>query len=127
MFPLIAIGGVIGAVMSIAKGAAWVADQLDSGKSTTSVGGKGDGKPVTDAKASPFAATLAAQTAGQTMPSSAIPAVSPALIPQTHGADYDMLARMKAGVIAYANVGQHHSNHPKSSSATSDDNPVTRA
>src|SRR5690242_9701084 len=99
MFPLIAIGGVIGAVMSIAKGASWVADQLDSSPSG-SVGGKSDVTAQADAKASSFDAALAAQTAGQALPASvpvadSVPVASqvaaPAMISQLHGTDYDSL------------------------------------
>ena len=114
MLPLIAIAGVIGAVMSVAKGAGWVADQVDSTKGGASVGGKGGAKAQIDAKASPFAEALAAQVAGQSVPASA--AVTPMAInmPPLHGTDYDALARMKAGFTAYNHVGAHHDNHPKS-------------
>ena len=39
MFP-IAIGGVIGAVVSAVQGADWLSDKLDSSKGAGSVGGK---------------------------------------------------------------------------------------
>ena len=75
MLPLIAIAGVIGAVMSVAKGAAWASDQVDLTKGAASVGGKGGTKTQIDAKSAPFADALAAQVAGQTMPAS--PAATP--------------------------------------------------
>ena len=78
MLPLLAIGGVIGAVMSIAKGGSWVADQV-SDKGAASAGGKTGPKPLTEAQASSFAATLAAQNAGQTLPASAASPSSPAV------------------------------------------------
>ena len=71
MLPLLVIGGVIGAVMSAAKGASWLSDQLDSTKTTASAGGKPATTPATAAKMSQFAATLAAQVAGQSVPVSA--------------------------------------------------------
>jgi hypothetical protein len=30
------------------------------------------------------------------------------MIPQLHAADYDTLARMKAGAVAYSHIGEHH-------------------
>src|SRR5689334_17219455 len=117
MFPLVAIGGVIGAVMSIAKGASWLADQLDSTKGATSVGGKAEAKPTADAKASQFEAALAAQVAGQKAPVSSVPAAN---VPLTHGTDYDSLARMKVGMLAYTHVGEHRSAHAKQPSASGD-------
>ncbi len=113
MLPLIALAGVIGAVMSVAKGAAWASDQLDSTRGAASVGGKGGAKAQIEAKSAPFADALAAQVAGQSMPAS--PAATPMLInmPPPHGTDYDALARMKAGFAAYNHVGAHHGGHPK--------------
>jgi hypothetical protein len=98
MLPLIAIAGVIGAVMSVAKGAAWASDQVDSTKGAASVGGKGGSKAQIDAKSATFADALAAQVAGQT---------------PSQGTDYDAMARMKAGFAAYNHVGAHHGGHPK--------------
>ncbi len=125
MFPLVAIGGVIGAAISIAKGASWVAEQLDSTQTSGSAGGKGEAK----AAAPSFATALAAQVAGQSVPPAATSAAtSTTMIPQSHTADYDALARMKAGVLAYSHVGQHHGNHhPKSSPAAGEDSSVTRS
>jgi hypothetical protein len=113
MLPLIALAGVIGAVMSVAKGAAWASDQVDSTKGAASVGGKGGTGTQIDAKSAPFADALAAQVAGQSMPAS--PAVTPMPInmPPPSGTDYDALARMKAGFAAYNHIGAHHGDHPK--------------
>ena len=108
MFPLIAIGGVIGAVMSAAKGASWLSDQLsDTGAATA--GGKSSPTKLTEAQASSFAATLAAQTAGQSMPISttnAAPATMASV--QATGPDENAAARAKAGVLAYSHIGEHH-------------------
>ncbi|HEY7579127.1 MAG TPA: hypothetical protein VH855_16170 [Acetobacteraceae bacterium] len=108
MFPLVAIGGAIGAVMSIAKGASWLTDQI-SDKGAASAGGKAGPKALTEAQASAFAATLAAQTAGQTMPASpASPASAAAVTQQVTGPDENTAARAKAGVLAYSHIGAHH-------------------
>ena len=109
MLPLLAIGGVIGAVMSIAKGGSWVADQV-SDKGAASAGGKTGPKPLTEAQASSFAATLAAQNAGQTLPASAASPSSPAVsvAAQVTGLDENAAARVKAGVLAYSQIGEHH-------------------
>jgi hypothetical protein len=114
MLPLVAIGGVVGAVMSIAKGASWLADQV-SDKGAASAGGKTGPKPLTEAEASAFAATLAAQGAGQTLPTGTAipstvvsPATSVAVAPQMFGPDENAAARAKAGVLAYSHIGEHH-------------------
>jgi hypothetical protein len=108
MFPLVAIGGAIGAVMSIAKGASWLSDQI-SDKGAASAGGKAGPKPLTEAQASAFAATLAAQTAGQTVPASpASPPPAVSAMPQVTGPDENAAARAKAGVLAYSHIGEHH-------------------
>jgi hypothetical protein len=127
MFPLVAIGGVIGAIVSVAKGASWLSDQLGSTKGTGSVGGKTEVKPGSDAKASSFQAALAAQAAGQSVPPSAstapttLPAAaSSAMLPaQQHGPDYDAIARMKAGIFAYSHVGEHRDGHDKATQPSS--------
>jgi hypothetical protein len=128
MFPLLAIGGVIGAVVSVAKGASWLSDQLDSTKNAASAGGKSESRPATEAKTSPFEAALAAQVAGQSLPVS--PTAAPARLTDVtavqHGTDYDALARMKAGVFAYSHVGEHHG-HQKPSPNTGDATTVTRS
>ncbi|HET7883400.1 MAG TPA: hypothetical protein VFL55_21115 [Acetobacteraceae bacterium] len=128
MFPLLAIGGVIGAVVSAAKGASWLADQLDPTKNAASAGGKSETKPATDAKATSFEATLAAQVAGQTVPASApSPAAQVANVTAAqHGTDYDALGRMKAGMFAYSHVGEHHG-HQKSAPQGSDAPTVARS
>ena len=108
MFPLVAIGGVIGAVMSVAKGASWLSDQI-SDKAAASAGGKTSSASLTEAQASSFAATLAAQTAGQSVPlSTANPAPSVLASMQAAGPDENAAARAKAGVLAYSHIGQHH-------------------
>jgi hypothetical protein len=111
VLPLIAIGGVIGAVMSVAKGASWLSDQLDQTKSSASAGGKAEPKTTDTAKASPFAATLAAQVAGQSVPVSTPTPVS--LPQQQQTPDYDTAARIKAGLVAYGQIGEHRTNHAK--------------
>ena len=78
MLPLLALGGVIGAVMSAAKGVSWLSGQLDTTKTAASAGGKAATTPETTAKMSQFAATLAAQVAGQSVPVSAAPPVAAA-------------------------------------------------
>ena len=126
MLPLLAVGGVIGAVMSIAKGASWLSDQFDSATSSASAGGKADAVP-TDAKASSFETTLAAQAAGQAVPPGVSdvasttmtgPVASPTMMPALHGTDYEALARMRAGLFAYSHQNQNQSDKK-------DDNPVT--
>jgi hypothetical protein len=128
MFPLVAIGGVIGAVFSIAKGASWLSDQLDSSKAPASVGGKGAAKPAADAKSpSQFEAALEAQVTGQTVPASAASTAvtsTQSSVPVSQlGTSYDTLARTKAGLGAYGHVGEHRSSHTKHST----DNSVTRS
>jgi hypothetical protein len=113
MLPLIALAGVIGAVMSVAKGAAWASDQVDSTKGAASVGGKGGAKTQIDAKSAPFADALAAQVAGQSMPASPAATPMPINLPPSQGTDYDALARMQAGLAAYNHIGAHHGDHPK--------------
>jgi hypothetical protein len=65
MFPIAIVGGIIGAIVSVAKAADWLSDKLDSAKGAGSVGGKPEPTKLTETQASAFAATLAAQTAGQ--------------------------------------------------------------
>jgi hypothetical protein len=113
MFPIVAIGGVISAVASVAKGVSWLSDKLDSTKGA-SEGGGGDARSTTAARASQFEAVLAAQAAGQSVPPSPSAATSPANVPpHQHGPDYDSLARMQAGMAAYSHVGEHRGNHPR--------------
>jgi hypothetical protein len=112
MLPLLAIGGVIGAVMSAAKGVSWLSGQLDSTKATASAGGKAATTSATAAKTSQFAATLAAQVAGQNVPVSA--QTTAANVPlQQHVTAYDTAARLKAGLVAYGQVGEHRTHHSK--------------
>jgi hypothetical protein len=110
MLPLLAIGGVIGAVMSAAKGVSWLSGQLDSTKAAASAGGKAATTPATSAKMSQFAATLAAQVAGQNVPVS--PQTTASVPVQQHVTAYDTAARIKAGLAAYGQVGEHR-NHAK--------------
>ena len=116
MLPLLAIGGVIGALMSIGKGASWVADQLAPAHDATATADKSAATPQT-AQAAAFETALAAQAAGQTVPGannavqppSAAPATSSlpgSIIQLTHGTDYDVQARIQAGIAAYGNVGE---------------------
>ncbi len=120
MLPLI-VGaiGAIGAVVSAIKGGSWVSDQIGAAKSGASVGGKTAGTSQTDAAAAPFAAALAAQAAGQTLPTSSSGVVAatgsaapstPAVLP-IHSSQYDVLARVNAGIAAYNKVGQHQATH----------------
>jgi hypothetical protein len=133
MFPLIAIAGVISAVASAAKGASWLSDKVNPTGTAAASGGKTGVKPPTDAKVSPFEATLAAQAAGQTLPGSSTgtvvatrPMTSP-MVPPIHGTDYDSLARMQAGLTAYGQIGQHHGNHAGSAKppGAEDGKPIT--
>jgi hypothetical protein len=116
VIPIVAIGGAISAVSSVIKGINWLSDQLDSSKSTTSAAGAGMAAQATAIQPVSFATTLAAQTAGQSVPAVTPAPTTPAassLLAQTHGTDYDALARMKAGVMAYNHNGDHHHhNHP---------------
>ena len=116
MLPLLVIGGVIGAIASIAKGGSWLSDQISGSDGTASAGGKGGLAPLTEAQLSSFAATLAAQAAGQGVPTSALATVTPpapasTMIPQLHGTDYDSLARLQAGTFAYSHIGEQHKHH----------------
>jgi len=115
MLPLLVIGGVIGAIASIAQGGSWLSDQISGSGAAASAGGKGGLTPLTEAQSSSFAATLAAQAAGQGVPTSALATATPApassMIPQLHGTDYDSLARLQAGTFAYSHIGQQHKHH----------------
>ena len=79
------------------------------------------GRRATDAKATSFEAALAAQVAGQGLPTSP-PAPAARVVAATppHGTDYDALARMKAGLFAYGQVGPHHDGHAKAQAAGRD-------
>jgi hypothetical protein len=115
MFPIAIIAGVIGAVVSTAQGASWMSNHLDSSKAAGSAGGKGEAKPQTDAKATSFDATLAAQFAGPSVPTSpATVAAAPShLPPPQHATTYDTLARTQAGIVAYSHVGEHRGSHAR--------------
>jgi hypothetical protein len=117
MFPLIAIGSAIGAVVSIVQGVNWLSDQLGSSKATGSTGGKADTKVQEASKVSPFEQALAAQVAGQPVPGTGnnVPASQTSPIaqgilqataaPSMHRTDYNSLARMQAGIAAYGSIG----------------------
>lgn len=132
MFPLIAIGGAISAVASVIKGASWLSDKLGSSQAAGAAGAKPGAKAQTDAKFAPFAAALAAQAAGQTLPGSSSGAATgqisatSAAVPLMHGTDYDSLARMQAGMAAYSHIGERHGNHSGAATppVTGDDRPV---
>jgi hypothetical protein len=124
MFPILAIGGVISAVASVAKGASWLAGKLDS-TGTASDSGKAGGKPMTAAQASQFDAVLSAQVAGQSVPVS--PSAPVNVLPHQSGPDYASLARIQAGMVAYNQIGEHRGNHSKALSGASDDSAVARA
>ena len=120
MFPIVAIGGAISAAASVIKGISWLSDQLDSTKGAASAGGKAKAQSATAIGAASFETTLAAQTAGQSVPAvTAAPApLAPSLLSQLHGTDYDALARMKAGVMAYNhNNDPHHRTHAGAATA----------
>jgi hypothetical protein len=124
MLPLMIIGGVIGAVMSVAKGASWVSDQVNASKTAASAGGKDSAASATDAKSASFDQTLAAQAAGQSVPPAVAPSVptvvAPTPIPHMQPTDYDSVARTKAGIEAYSQVGERHHNHNNGAGAISD-------
>jgi hypothetical protein len=126
MFPIAIIAGVIGAVVSGAQGASWVSNHLGSSDAAASVGGKGEAKPSTDAKATSFDATRAAQVAGQSVPASpATAAAAPShLPPPQHATTYDTLARTQAGIVAYSRVGEHRGNHARPKPGDGDDQAV---
>ncbi|MGC1413517.1 MAG: hypothetical protein WA864_31755 [Acetobacteraceae bacterium] len=119
MLPLLAIGGVIGALMSTAKGASWLSGQLDPTKGAASASGKAAATPATAARMSQFAATLAAQAAGQNVPASAQAAASVPV--QQHISAYDTTARIKAGLVAYGQIGEHRTHHSRPLDGTASD------
>jgi hypothetical protein len=124
MFPLVAIAGVVSAVATFAKGASWLAGKLDQA-GEASDGGKAGAKPMTAAQAAQFDAVLSAQVAGQSVPVSASMPVN--MLPHQSGPDYDSLARMQAGIVAYNHVGEHRGNHPNSPSRGGDATTAARA
>ena len=104
MFPIVAIGTVIGAVASMIKGASWLKDHASA---ATDTGAARDAGKQADGPGAAFQAALAAQAAGQVVPVASTPA-SPAVagsgllvIPQTHQTDYQSLAQIRAGIAAY--------------------------
>jgi hypothetical protein len=120
MFPLLAIGGVISAVASVAKGASWLSGKLDSAGAAAA-----GAKPMTAAQASQFDAVLSAQVAGQSVPVS--PSAPVNVLPHQSGLDYNSLASIQAGMVAYNHVGEHRGNHAKALSSASDDGAIARA
>jgi hypothetical protein len=128
MLPLLVVGGIIGAVVSAVQGGSWLSDKVDASNNSASVGGKASATPATDTKTSPFAAALAAQVAGQSMPASpAVAPVSSIVPPSQYGTDYDALARMNAGLVAYNHIGEHHGNHTKQPPDVGGAGPVMRS
>ena len=111
MLPLIAVGGVVGAIVSAAKGVSWLSDQIGSAQNSGSAGNKPGPTPLSKEQASAFAATLAAQSAGQGLPPSLPVSTATNAVPQLSGTDYAMLDRVKAGLAAYDRVGERHGNH----------------
>jgi hypothetical protein len=112
------VGGIIGAVVSAIQGGSWLSDKIDAAHAA-SAGGKSGATSQTAANTSPFEAALAAQAAGQSLPSTtgglaaiSSPTLSAAIVPATHGTDYDSLARMKAGIMAYSHIGEHRAKSP---------------
>lgn len=111
MLPLVVIGGVVGAIATAAKGISWLSDHIESAQGSGSAGGKPGPTPLSKEQASAFAATLAAQTAGQGLPPSLPLSPAPNAVPQINGTDYAILDRVKAGLAAYDRVGERHGNH----------------
>ena len=115
MFPIIAIGTVIGAVASVIKGASWLKDHAGAAQDTNAAP---DAGKQADRPGAAFQAALAAQGAGQVVPVAATPPSTAAagngllVIPLTHGTDYQSLAQMRAGLAAYqaADVRGAHDN-----------------
>jgi hypothetical protein len=128
MFPIAIVAGVIGAVVSGAQGVSWLSDHIGSTKNTASAGGKAEPTSQTDTKAPSFDAALAAQVAGQSVPTSTPVTPTQSSVPVSQlGTSYDTLARTNAGIAAYSQVGEHRNGHAKQSTGTSDDSPVTRS
>jgi len=128
MLPIIAaVGGVIGTVISVAKGASWLSDQLDAAKTSGSVGGKPGPTPLSASQAASFSATLAAQSAGQPLPHAVASTATTSVPPLSDRTDYDMLARMRAGTIAYSHIGGQHGNHSGAVSPPAADDTATVA
>ena len=93
---------------------------MNSTKTAASAGGKAAATPATSAKMSQFAATLAAQAAGQNVPVST--QTTAANVPlQQHVTAYDTAARIKAGLAAYGQVGEHRTHHSKPLDGTASD------
>jgi hypothetical protein len=121
MLPLLAIGGVIGALFSIGKGASWVAEHATPSQEGSASADKSAGT-AQSAQAAAFSAALAAQGAGQSVPGPAVAALAPGaaattvaptggIVTLTQGTDYDTLARVQAGIAAYGKVGDGHAAH----------------
>jgi hypothetical protein len=60
---------------------------------------------------SQFAATLAAQVAGQNVPAS--PQTTASVPVQQQASAYDTASRIKAGLVAYGQIGEHRTHHSK--------------
>ena len=115
MFPIVAIGTVIGAVASVIKGASWLKDHVSSAEDAGAA--PEAGKPA-DGPGAAFQAALAAQGAGQVMPAAPAPGSTAGsgngllVIPQTHDTDYQSLAQMRAGLAAYQAADLRRSHDP---------------
>jgi hypothetical protein len=123
MFPIAIVAGVIGAAVSVAQGASWVQNHVGPSGSASSVGGKSDATSQTSGSTSAsFDAVLAAQAAGQSVPTSTTStpvSTSSALTTQAHQlTSYDTLERTKAGVAAYSHAGQHRNSEKASESGS---------
>ena len=123
-FPLLAIGAIIGAVSSIAKGITWISHKLsgieDAGEDDVKTGAKG-----ASTKATKFSDVLAAQTAGQTVPigpSCATPTASVTMSTPTTSrmtpsgtiglTEADVHARIQSGLAAYSRLGERREQSP---------------
>jgi hypothetical protein len=127
MFPIIAIVSAISAAVSVYKGSSWAADKVTAMQDAQPAAGKADGTSKPDAKASPFEQALAAQAAGQALPSAGNAAPSTAastpIVQTAYGTNYDSLTRIQAGIAAYGHVGERRDNHtgPTQPPATAED------
>jgi hypothetical protein len=111
MFPIAIIGAVIGIAVSGTKGAEWVSDKLDSATGTGSAGSKAGPTALTKKQAASFAATLAAQNTGQSLPPSIPVAAAGTAVHQSKGTDYALFDRLAAGTMAYNNIGERNGTH----------------
>jgi hypothetical protein len=111
MFPIAIVGAVIGMAVSGTKGAEWVSDKLGITKGGGSAGSKAGPTALTEKQASSFAAALAAQNTQQSLPPSIPVATAPAAVQPSSGTDYALFDRLKAGTMAYNQIGKHNGMH----------------